>query len=388
MHDVVLQTLFFIFAGAAVAASMALYSRQSLLVAYILAGVLLGPSVLGWVASPDLVRNAASIGIIFLLFLLGTNLHPRKLVQVFSRVTLTTLVSAAVFALIGFGVGRLFGFAATESLVLGAATMFSSTILGLKLLPATALHHGHIGEVVIGILLLQDLLAIIVLIGLQSLGAGDVGWPALAGAVLALPGLVGGALLAERYLLRPLWARFDSVQEYIFLTAIAWCLVGAVVGGILGLSHEVGAFIAGVAVANSPIARFIAESLRPLRDFFLIVYFFALGAGLDLATLDSVWAPGLVLAGAALAVKPWVFGGLLSWMGEERALGREVGVRLGQMSEFALFVAMVAMETGAVGERAGYVIQLATVATFIASSLVTGARYPTPVAATAARRRD
>jgi Kef-type K+ transport system membrane component KefB len=388
MHDPILYALFLIFVGAAVAATGALFLRQSMLVGYILLGVALGPSALGWVGSPDLIREAAAIGIIFLLFLLGMNLHPQKLVQLFGEVTLTTIASTAAFGALGFAVGWGFGFTLAESLVIGAATTFSSTIIGLKLLPATALHHQHIGEVVIAILLLQDLLAILVLIALQGLGAGQAGLGDLAGLALGLPGLVVAAFAAERYVLRPLWARFDGIQEYIFLTAIAWCLGVAELGSVLGLSHEIGGFIAGVAVANSPIARFIAESLRPLRDFFLILYFFALGAGLNLTVLGDVVGPALVLATGVLLLKPVVFRFLLARIREKQPLAREVGIRLGQMSEFALFIAMVALEGGVIGERAAYLLQFATVTTFVVSSYLIGVRLPNPVSGVASLRRD
>lgn len=388
MHDPVLLALFLIFVGAAVAATGALYTRQSLLVGYILLGILLGPSLLGWVTNPDLIQQTAQIGIIFLLFLLGMNLHPQRLLQLFSEVALTTLVSAAVFAGLGFAVALGFGLPLLDSLVVGGATVFSSTIIGLKLLPATALHHQRIGGLVIGILLLQDLLAIVALIAIQGLGAGEAGWGDLARLGLGLPVLIAGAFAAERWVLRALWQRFDQVQEYLFLTAIAWCLGVAEAGALFGLSHEIGAFIGGVALANSPLARFIAEHLRPLRDFFLILYFFALGAGLELAVLDRVLVPALVLAGAVVALKPLVFRKLLGLAGEEASLAREVGVRLGQMSEFSLFLAVVALEGEVIGEEAAHLVQFATVATFILSSLWIGHRYPSPIAPPGRLRRD
>ncbi|MFA9459561.1 cation:proton antiporter [Thiohalorhabdus sp. Cl-TMA] len=388
MHDPILTALFLVFVGAALGATGALFARQSMLVGYILLGILFGPSVLGWVSSPDLIKEAAGIGLIFLLFLLGLNLHPQKLVQLFREVTLTTLLSSLIFAAFGFGVAAAFGFGTGESAVIGAATMFSSTIIGLKLLPATALHHQHIGGVVIGVLLLQDLLAIATLIGLQGLGTGEAGMGDLAALVLGPPAVIACAFLAERFLLRHVWHRFGQVQEYVFLTAVAWCLAVAELGSVVGLSHEIGAFIGGVAVANSPISRFIAESLRPLRDFFLVLYFFALGAGLELGMVEDVALPAAVLAGGTLLLKPWVFRLLLSRVREKGELATEVGVRLGQMSEFALFIAMVATTSGVIGARAASLIQVATVATFMVSSFVIGRSYPSPIAGTAALRRD
>src|SRR4051812_14357387 len=150
-------SIFLIFTGAAILATLALYTRQSVLVAYMLLGVALGPNGLKLVPDINLAREIGETGIIFLLFLLGLDLNPKDLIHTLRKTTIVTLVSSLVFALIGFIVGYLFGFTFTESLLIGAALMFSSTIIGLKLLPTTALHHQPIGEMMISILLLQDI---------------------------------------------------------------------------------------------------------------------------------------------------------------------------------------------------------------------------------------
>ena len=182
--------------------------------------------------------------------------------------------------------------------------------------------------------------------------------------------------------------RFDTIQEYVFLVAIGWCLGVAQLGHSMGLSYEMGAFIAGVALATSPIATFIAESLKPLRDFFLIMFFFALGAGFDLSLLATVVLPATVLALTMLVTKPLVFKALLEWEGEEARLGREIGVRLGQVSEFSLLIALLAASGGVIGAKASYLIQATTLITFICSSYLIMFRYPTPIAVSESLRRD
>ena len=119
----------------------------------------------------------AHIGIIFLLFLLGLNLHPQKLMQLFGQTALVTLASSAAFGGIGYAVAAAWGLPGTDRIVVAIATMFSSTIIGLKLLPATVLHHRHRGEVIISVLLLQDLIAIVALLVLQGLGRRGDGGP-------------------------------------------------------------------------------------------------------------------------------------------------------------------------------------------------------------------
>ncbi len=381
-------SIFLIFTGAAVLATLALYARQSLLVAYILLGVLFGPWGAGLVADIGLLGDMAHIGIVFLLFLLGLHLHPQKLVKLFGEAVVVTTVSSLASAALGFAAAALSGFSVVESLVVGVAAMFSSTILGLKLLPTTVLHHQRIGGIVISILLLQDLIAIVALLVLQGLGREQITAAAAVRLAVSLPAVVAVAFIAERYLLRRLFLRFDRIREYLFLVAIGWCLGIAALAQVLGLSYEIGAFVAGVAIATGPVALYIAENLRPLRDFFLVLFFFSLGASFDLSVLSQVIAPAALLAAALLWVKPAVFRALLVWQKEPPASAREIGVRLGQTSEFSLLVAYLALEVGVIGTRASYLIQLTTLLTFIASSYYVVLRYPSPIAVSDRLRRD
>jgi Kef-type K+ transport system membrane component KefB len=389
MHeDAVIYTIFLIFSGAAVMATLALVARQALLVAYILLGVLMGPSVLGLVGDAELVREIAHIGIMFLLFLMGLELNPRELLLLMRKTTIVTLASSALFAVAGIGVSLIFGFALGEALIIGAAMMFSSTIIGLKLLPTTVLHHQRTGEIVISILLFQDLIAIVLLLVLK--GGGGVGHPlATAGwLVLGFPLLIGGAALLVRFVLLPLIRSFDVIKEYIFLLTIGWCLGVAEAAALLGLSHEIGAFVAGITMAASPVSMYIADSLKPLRDFFLVLFFFSLGAGFELQMLSDVLLPASVLAGVMLMIKGPVFGQLLRSTGEAADRSREVGTRLAQLSEFSLLLAVLAQERGQIGDRASYLIQLATLLTFLVSTYAVVLRYPTPIALSDRLRRD
>lgn len=389
MHsDAITFNMFLIFTGAALLATLALYARQALIVAYILLGLAFGPWGLGLVADPELIRQTSAIGIMFLLFLLGLNLHPQKLWKLLQEALVVTGVSSLLFALLGMAAGFLLGFTWLESLLMGAALMFSSTIIGLKLLPTTVLHHQRTGEIIISVLLLQDMIAILILLGLQALGRGEMPLLDLALLLLSLPGLVLFAYVAERYVLIRLIRRFDKIQEYIFLVAIGWCLGVAQLAHALGLSHEIGAFIAGVALATRPIARFIAENLKPLRDFFLVLFFFSLGASFNLIILQEILLPALLLAAGILLIKPLAFRYLLRRAGETSVRALETGVRLGQISEFSLLIALLALELGVMGHRASYLVQMTTLLTFIASSYYIVLRYPTPIATSDTLRRD
>jgi len=250
------------------------------------------------------------------------------------------------------------------------------------------LHHRHTGEVIISILLLQDLLAIVALLYLHAIAGGEVSWLQNTIQFAGLPALFLGGLLAERVVLRPLFHRFDKVGEYVFLLTLGWCLGFSQLAQSLGLSYEVGAFIGGITLANSPIAPFIADSLRPLRDFFLVMFFFALGAGFNLGSAGDIWPGALLLALAVVLVKPLTYRILFRNFGESRILAGEAGVRLGQMSEFSLLLVAVALQVQVMSTKAGALVQLATLITFVISSTVVVFRYPNPIALSERLRRD
>jgi len=389
MHDTsIVTSLFLVFTGAAVIATLALFARQALLVAYIALGVLLGPWALDLVGEPTLIADISNVGILFLLFLLGLNLEPAELKKLFREAIVVTGASAAAFALLGAAIAGAFGFGLLDCLLIGAAMMFSSTIIALKLLPTSALHQQRMGELIVSILLLQDMLAIAVLLALQSLGNPASIASETALLLLGLPAIAAFAWFVSTRLLTWLFLRFDQIQEYLFLVAIGWCLGIAELATVAGLSHEVGAFIAGVTLATSPIARFIAEALKPLRDFFLVLFFFALGASVDVGRLPEVLFPALVLAAVSIVIKPIVFRKLFEREREKARMAGETGARLGQISEFSLLVVVVASDLALMSERASLLVQSATILSFVGSSFWIVRRYPTPIAPSRELRRD
>jgi Kef-type K+ transport system membrane component KefB len=157
---------------------------------------------------------------------------------------------------------------------------------------------------------------------------------------------------------------------------------------MFGLSAEIGAFIAGIVLATNPIALYIAESLKPLRDFFLVIFFFALGANFNLGAITEIWFAGILLALLLLVIKPLCFDRLFRLNDEVKNKATETGVRLGQTSEFSLFIAVLALELGVISEKASYLIQLSTMITFVISSWFIVLRYPSPIAVSDKLRRD
>jgi Kef-type K+ transport system membrane component KefB len=382
-------SFFLIFTGAAVFASIALYTRQPLIIAYIALGAVIGPYGLSMVTDLNLLSDIGHVGIIFLLFLLGLDMQPQALWATLRKSTVVAVFSSAIFMAVGYAVAQLFGFNTTDALIIGAAMMFSSTIIGIKLLPTTVLHHRHIGELMIGLLLLQDLLAIIVLMLLLSASTeGATAASDLVISLLSLPLLGAGAWLAVKFVLLPLIARFDRFHEYIFLLALGWCLGLAECAQVLGLSAEIGAFIAGISIATSPISQYIAVNLKPLRDFFLILFFFSVGARFDLALLNQVLLPALVLSALVLGLKPVVYRFLLKGVSEKRVLAWDLGFRLGQASEFSLLIAYVATANALISQQASLLIQATTIITLLISSYIVVLNYPTPIAISDRLRRD
>ena len=212
MHESLNQLFFFIFSGAAILATLALFGRQPLIIAYILLGVLIGPYSLQWVTDIETISSISEIGIIFLLFLLGLDMQPKALFKVLRQATQSTIISSILFGITGYSLGHIFGFSRLENLIIGVSMIFSSTIIGIKLLPTTVLHHKHSGELMVGMLLMQDFLAIIVLLLLMS---GNVNVRELTLTFLALPLLIFGAFAIVRFLLLPLFTRFEQIGEYI-----------------------------------------------------------------------------------------------------------------------------------------------------------------------------
>ena len=216
--DSLLFSFFLIFSGAALLSTVALFFRQPLLVAYIVIGVILGPFGLELISDASLLSDIAEFGIIFLLFLLGLDMQPSKLFATLKNTFLITLASSMFFILLGYSTGILFAFSQTESLVIGFAMIFSSTIIGIKLLPTTVLHQKHMGELMVGILLLQDFIAIFILAFLDS---GNIEQANALRVLLAFPVLLVIAYLSTKFILIKLIGKFDQYKDCLLYTSDA-----------------------------------------------------------------------------------------------------------------------------------------------------------------------
>lgn len=383
----IVTELALVYAGAALLATLFLLLKQPVIISYIALGVLVGPFGLKLINDTHHIEEISHVGIILLLFLIGLNLHPNKLFHLFKKTALVTTITSLLFSLVLGGLTFMFGYKLFDSVVIGLALMFSSTVVGLKLLPSTDLHNNHIGEMMISVLLFQDILAILLVLFLK----GDT-----SESIHIVFGrlLFNGVLISVmsyyivKAIILPLFRKFDVIQEYIFIVTIGWCLFVAALANYFGLSYEIGAFIGGVTLATSPISLIISEKLKSLREFFLILFFFSIGAQFDLTILKSVWLLTLVLGATLVLIKPFVFYKAFLVTKERENISKELGFRLGQASEFSLIVAYMAYGTAKISKQSSSLIQLTVIFTFIVSTYLVSNMYKTPIGAKKEKRKD
>lgn len=377
-----------IFAGASILSTIFIYFKQPVILAYIAWGALAGPWGFGLIKSAEKIEKISHVGVILLMFLLGLHLPPNKLWNLFKTSSIVTITTSAVFALFSAVVLMLFKFPLLDAAIAGSALMFSSTVISLKLCPTTTLHQQHQGDLMTSILLFQDIIAVILILVLT--GSGGENGAALTSILLIAKIVIFFiiALLCVKFVLLKLFVKFDVIQEYIFLMSIGWCLLCAQLAHTIGLSHEIGAFIGGVSIANAPVSQFIAEELKPLREFFLILFFFAIGAQFNFYELKPVIIPSIIVAISLCLIKPYAFKfGLLKTKEPEKT-ANSVGLRLGQCSEFALLLSYAALASGKIVQNTAYFIQLTTIITFVVSTYVVVFKLHTPISATKTMRKD
>ncbi|MFH1460192.1 MAG: cation:proton antiporter [Candidatus Omnitrophota bacterium] len=374
--------------AAAILSYLAIILKQPIIIAYIICGIIIGPGGLGLIKGFDFIEIISHLGITLLLFLAGLCLHPQKLIGLFKKTSLITFANCTVSFLVAFIFSLLFKFNFVDSVCIGLALMFSSTILVVKLLPTTRLHHERMGAICISILILQDLLAIAVLALVRSFSLSGVLLIQFLFLVIKLIAFILILILVEQFILRKIMYRIERLHEALFILGLAWCFGIASISNQMGLFYETGAFFAGVALARHKISLFISESLKPLRDFFLVLFFFTLGARLDFFVLKNVWLPAFLLAIIFIVFKPWLFKVLFIWAKEKPAFSQELGIRLGQLSEFSLLVAILAFQLEHISSSASQLIQLVTIFTFIMSSYIVVLKYPTPIGTSEQLIRD
>lgn len=339
--------------SAAVLVLLARLIKMPSIVAYILAGLVVGP-VLGVLTlttyDPGVPDGALDVitglGIVLLMFLVGLELSFDKVRDVGK---VAVLLGVAQIGFIGVGslaAALAMGFAFIPAMFIATALTNSSTVLVVKLLEQkreTRLTYAHI---VIGLNLVKDVALIVVLTllgGLGMVGSGELGGVALKllGSMLGLGLLVAVAGLSSRYVLARAFHWAEDTPRVLFVWSLTWCFVFAVAADKLGLSPAIGAFLAGISLAQLSIADDIRRRVHPLMNFFLAIFFVAIGAQMELGATLSLWPAVLVLGGFIVIVVPLFTAWLTARMGYGRRSSFMVGSAMGQISELSFVFAAV-----------------------------------------------
>jgi len=338
-----------VLAVAAGIGALAFWLRQPLIIAFIFVGILLGPAGLDWVRALDQVDLFAKLGIGLLLFVVGLKLDPHLIRSVGPVATVAGIGQMAMTAAIGYIVAITLGMTSMNAFYVAAALTFSSTVIIVKLLSdkreIDALH----GRIALGILIMQDIVVVILMIGLTAYGSGvqesDVGRQALEVIGKGI-GFLALVVIVTRYLLPRLLPALARWPELLTLFAIAWAIGLASLGAGLGFSKEVGAFVAGVALAATPYRAILAARLVSLRDFLLLFFFIALGVQIDMGHLGAAIGPAILLSVIVLVGKPIMIMALVGVMGHAKRTAATAGLAMGQISEFSLIFAALGLSLG------------------------------------------
>lgn len=348
--------------------------KLPLVVAYLLAGVSLSFAVLFDPRHSQVLEILPEIGIAFVLFLIGMELDLREIKSLGKPIILSAVGQIIFSTLAGFAIASLLGFSPTEGVYLGLGLAFSSTVVVIKmLLEKHDLNSLH-GKLSIGILLVEDLVAIVTLMLLtvssSALGIGlQQSLPILALIVKAI-GLFLLTFFLSKYVLQRLFNAVAKSVELLFLTAIAWCFVFTSIAILSGFSVVIGAFLAGVALASSPYHLQIQGKIKPLRDFFVTLFFVYLGTQVNPQDILSSWPTILVFTLYALVAKPLIYMLILGKFGFRKHTLFQTGLYLSQISEFSLVVLLVGVQLQSVSPTALSVMAIVAVISIITSSIL------------------
>lgn len=331
-------------------AAIGRFFRQPLIVAFIAAGILVGPSALSLVESTEQIELLAQMGIALLLFVVGLKLD-LHIIRTMGPVALATGLGQVVFtSIFGYLIARLLGLSPVSAIYVGVALTFSSTIIIVKLFDKKEIDALH-GRIAVGFLIVQDIVVVLVMIGLTAMGAGNDAAPdqlltTMLWVVAKGFALLAGIALLIKFILPVVSRQMAQSAELLILFAVSWAVTLATVGELMGFSKEVGAFLAGVSLASTPYREVIGARLVSLRDFLLLFFFIELGSGLDVTALTGQLAPALVLSAFVLIGNPLIVMAIMGFMGYRKRTGFLAGLTVAQISEFSLILAALGLSLG------------------------------------------
>jgi Kef-type K+ transport system membrane component KefB len=321
--------------------------RQPLMIAYIISGMIAGPLFLNALHGTGATFDTlAEFGVIFLLFLVGLSLNISHIKHIGKVATITGLSQVVFTATIGFGILRLMGMETTPSVYMALALTFSSTIIIMKLLSDKKDTETVYGRHVIGLMVIQDIIAVLIMLFITT-NAGDVPLSQALG-LIVLKGLaiIGLIVLLSKFIIPKLLDNVASSSEFLFIFTIAWCFGIASLLHWAGFSLEIGAIIAGITLGSSPYQSEITSRIKPLRDFFIVLFFIILGSEMGLTDLSTVIIPGLVLSLFILLGNPFILYYSFRLLKFTRRNSFLAGVTAAQVSEFGFILLFTGVQFG------------------------------------------
>jgi len=320
--------------------------KQPLIIGYILTGIIVSPYFLNIVKSTDAITTFAQIGVALLLFMVGLNLNPRIIKDV-GKVSLVTGVGQVIFtSVIGFFIGKLLGFSTIVSIYVAIALTFSSTIIIMKLLSDKGDLETLYGRIAIGFLIVQDLIVIIILMVISSIPAGINLTTLALETVFKGIGLLLLLFLISVYIFPRIIKAIARSREFLLLFSIGWCFAIAALFYYLNFSIEAGALLAGITLSLSPYHYEISSRMKPLRDFFIILFFVLLGSQMVFTNISQYIIPIMLFSVFILIGNPLIVMVLMGLLGYTKRNSFLAGLTVAQISEFSLILIALGVSVG------------------------------------------
>ncbi|MCX6702558.1 MAG: cation:proton antiporter [Candidatus Wolfebacteria bacterium] len=358
---------------AAILGILAKILKQPAILAYIASGILIGIFGNFHLIDKEIFGTFSDLGIMFLLFMIGLeiNFGSLKLVGRTSMVVGTCQI--AITSIMGFLLALTFHFGYLQSAYIAIALTFSSTIIAVKLLSEKKDLNSLYGKISIGFLLAQDFLAILILIFLAGMQNGkNLSFEDII--VTSIKGLIlfGLTLFLGRKILPSVFDKIARSQELLFVASLAWCLGVASIVAKTGFSIEIGGFLAGLSLANTSESLQIASKVKPLRDFFVLMFFVILGSSLASFNFSGIIIPIIIFSLFVLIGKPLIIMAIMGFLGYKKRIGFLSGVTVAQISEFSLVLAVAGVKLGHLADKeASLITSIAIITITLSGYLIT-----------------
>lgn len=371
MHDSIFTELSLVIVVTAAISLLMKLIKQPLILGYIISGLVVGPSAFNFIHSTQVFEAFSELGIALLLFIIGLGMNVNELKKL-GKVSIAVAASSLLFVTsLGYIATSAMGFTKTEAFIAGLALFFSSTIIIIKILSDKKEQNRLYGQIAIGVILVEDIIATLALLFIVAAKGGGINVEYI------LPLLGKGCLLiallviSSRYILPRVSRYMASTQELLFLFATGWGFGVASLFELAGFSIEIGALFSGVALAASPYVQEIAARLRPLRDFFIVLFFITLGESMDLSNISGSIIPALILSVVVVIAKPLIVTTAMGLMGYTKRVSFKAAINLSQISEFSIILVVLAVSEKMARPELGSIVTLVAIITIAASTYLT-----------------